>query len=279
MGPNAETFSKIEDNALGLRLILGEISLLVAERHREIVAIVSAEKSVRVAGLARQFSVTEETIRRDLEKLEQEGKLLRSHGGAVSIRQGGNEAPYSEREIRSAAEKMAIAREALKLLEEGDTILIDASTTALQVARLLPDISLTVLTNAMPVCVELANRPRVRVICTGGNLSAASLSFTGPRAEQALTEYHVNRLFFSCTGVDLTHGLSDVNESQANLKKRMMAVADRTTLLVDRTKFGIKALKRFGHIADVHEIITNSPADPALLGEIEAAGVAVTVAK
>lgn len=234
---------------------------------------------MRVAGLARHFAVTEETIRRDLEKLEQEGKLVRSHGGAVSIRQGANEAPFAEREIRSAVEKMSIAREALKLIEDGDTILIDASTTALQLARLLPDMNLTVVTNAMQVCVELTTRPRIRVICTGGTLSAASLSFTGPRAEQALAEYHVNRLFFSCTGVDLIHGLSDVNESQANLKRRMMSMADRTTLLVDRSKFGIRALKRFGHITDVHEVITNAQADPAVVEAIVEAGVAVMVAK
>jgi len=253
--------------------------LLVAERHREIVAIVNAEKSVRVTGLAKHFAVTEETIRRDLEKLEQIGNLVRSHGGAVSIRQGGTEASFAEREIRSASEKMAIGREAVKLIGDGDTILLDASTTALQLARLLPDMNLTVLTNAMQVCVELTSRPRVRVICTGGTLSPNSLSFTGPRAEQALTEYHVNHLFFSCTGVDIAHGLSDVNEAQATLKRRMMSVADRVTLLVDRSKFGLRALKRFAQISDVHEIITNMSADPAILDEIKSAGVAVTVAK
>ena len=253
--------------------------MLIAERHREIIEIVNTEKSVRVAGLARHFSVTEETIRRDLEKLEHEGKLLRSHGGAVSIHHSGHEAPFSEREIRSPAEKRAIARTAVDLIREGDTILIDASTTALQLARQLPDIPLTVVTNGMLVCVELATRPRIRVICTGGALSAPSLSFTGPRAEQALAEYHVNRLFFSCTGVDLAHGLSDVNESQASLKRCMMAVADKRTLLVDRTKFGVKALKRFGRIDDVDEVITNAQTDQAIIAELEEAGAWVRLAE
>ncbi|BDI30324.1 putative HTH-type transcriptional regulator YulB [Capsulimonas corticalis] len=253
--------------------------MLVAERHREIVALVDKEKSVRVAGLARLFQVTEETIRRDLEKLEGEGVLLRSHGGAVSIRSGGREASYSEREVSFASEKSAIAREAVRLIEEGDTIIVDASTTAWQMTKLLPDIPLTVLTNAMQVCIELASRPRIRVICTGGSLSAPSLSFTGARAEQALAEYHVNRLFFSCTGVDLEHGLSDVNEAQATLKQKMMAIADRSYLLVDKSKFGVRALKRFGSLGDVDEVITNTGVEPATVQEMTALGVTVTAAK
>lgn len=249
-------------------------TLLVAERHREIVSLVDRERSVRVTSLARLFQVTEETIRRDLEKLESEGKLVRSHGGAVS-RSGGHELSFAERELSFFGDKQAIAREAVKLVEEGDTILIDASTTALQMARLLPDMTLTVLTNSMQVCIELTNRPRMRVVCTGGTLSPPTLSFVGFRAEQMLSEYHIHRLFFSCSGIDFEHGLSDINESQAVLKQRMMSVTDQTYLLVDKSKFGVKSLKRFGKVADVKSIITTDTIDPAIVRELELLRVGV----
>jgi len=252
--------------------------MLVAERQREIVSLVDRERSVRVTSLARLFRVTEETIRRDLETLEADGKLVRSHGGAVS-RIGALETPFAEREISFAGEKSAIAREAVKLVEEDDTILIDASTTALQMARLLPDMPLTVLTNSMQVCVELTNRPRMRVVCTGGTLSPPSLSFVGFRAEQMLGEYHVNRLFFSCSGIDFEHGLSDINESQAVLKQRMMAVAEHAYLLIDKSKFGVKSLKRFGKLGDVRTIITNDNVDPMVVENLHAMGVETVLAK
>jgi DeoR/GlpR family transcriptional regulator of sugar metabolism len=253
--------------------------VLVAERHREIIALVDADKTVRVGDLARLFQVTEETIRRDLQKLDQEGKLVRSHGGAVTARNGHQEKSFSERKVSNEAEKVAIAREAVKEVREGDTILLDGSTTAWQTTRVLPDIELTVVTTAIQVCVELASRPRIRVICTGGTLSPRTLSFVGPQAEQALAGYHVNRLFFSCTGVDLDHGLSDINEAQAVLKQHMMRIADRVTLLVDAGKFGVKALQKFGTLSDVHQVITNQTVDPGVLAALREMDLELTLAR
>jgi len=241
-------------------------------------ALVDRERSVRVAELARLFSVTDETIRRDLERLETEGKLVRSHGGAISSHIGSREAPFDERDVSHSPEKAAIAREALTLIEEGDTVLIDASTTALHLARILPNQTLTVLTNSISVCSELAGRTRLRVICTGGALSAASLSFTGPRAEQMLSDYHVNRLFFSCTGVDFEHGLSDVNESQAVLKQIMLSIADHSYLLVDKSKFGVRAFKRFGSLEDVKNVITNADVDTCVVEELHSHNLNVRLA-
>jgi len=250
--------------------------MLVAERRREIVNIVGQEKSLRVVELARMFQVTEETIRRDLEKLEVEGKLIRSHGGAVSNKSMEREIPYSEREISHMQEKVKIAQEAVSRVVERDTILLDASTTAWQMARLLPDMRLTVLTNAMKVALELAERSKIKVISTGGTLSAPSLSFIGPLAEKTLQEYHVNKLFFSCKGIDLDRGLSDPNESHALLKRCMMDIADQSYLLVDHSKFGVKALTMFAPIKDLHEVITDDKLDPEMLERLQQLTLKVT---
>jgi len=251
---------------------------LAAERQREIAAIVDREQAVKVTSLARFFEVTEETIRRDLERLELQGKLVRSHGGALSVMPG-LEVPISERDASFIAEKVAIARETARFIKPEDTILIDASTTALYLARLMVDMPLTVITNSIQVCAELSTRPRMRVVSTGGNLSTLSLSFVGPRAEEMLKDYRVTRLFFSCTALDADHGLSDTNDLQASLRQAMMAVSDERILMVDRSKLGLKALKRFAQVSEVTKIVTNDNADPVQLRALAEAGVNVVLAR
>lgn len=247
--------------------------MLVAERHREIVSLVEKEGSVRVTELARLFNVTEETIRRDLERLELDGKLQRSHGGAVTIQEEETETPFSQREISHVEEKIQIAREALHRIQEGDTILLDASTSAWQLARMLPDMYLTVLTNSIKVAMELAAHQKTRVISTGGALLPSSLSFIGPQAERFLEEYRVDKLFLSCQGLDFRRGLSDSNEWQANLKQRMISIADKRYLLVDHSKFQTNSLTVFGKLQDIDEVITDCHVDDALLVQLQASGV------
>lgn len=233
-------------------------TLLVAERQRKLVDLVNDRLSVRVSELSKIFSVTEETIRRDLEKLEKENLLRRSHGGAVSIEKEQSEISYVEREILHACEKSRIATEAIKHIEQGDQIVLDASTTAWYMAKELPDLPLTVLTNSIKVAVELSKKEQVKVISTGGLLLAKSLSYVGPLAERSLSAYHVNKAFLSCKGVDLERGLSDSNEWQALLKKRMMEIADQTILLADSSKFGVRTFVQISGIKEVDLIISDS---------------------
>lgn len=134
--------------------------MLIAERQKKIVELVNKRLSIRVSELSDIFSVTEETIRRDLEKLEKEHKLSRSHGGAVSIQQQESEIHFSEREITNVIEKKAIAHEAAKYVKSGDRIILDASTTAWYMAKILPDIELTVITNSMKAAIELSKKTK-----------------------------------------------------------------------------------------------------------------------
>lgn len=231
--------------------------MLVAERHQKIVELVNERLSIRVSELSKIFSVTEETIRRDLEKLEKEHKLKRSHGGAVSIQEE-SETDFSTREITNIVEKKAIAQEAAKLVESGDRIILDASSTAWYLAQALPDMPLTVLTNSIKVAIELSKKEKIQVISTGGTLLPKSLSYVGPLAERSLETYHVDKTFLSCKGIHLKSGLSDSTESQALLKKRMMDIADQTILMVDSSKFGVRTFVHTAPISDVHHIITDS---------------------
>jgi DeoR/GlpR family transcriptional regulator of sugar metabolism len=232
--------------------------MLVAERHDKITSIVNERGSIRVSELSQIFKVTEETIRRDLEKLENEGKLQRSHGGAVSVKENEIEAPFFEREVRNVKEKIAVAEEAIKYVSVNDRIILDASTTAWYMAKRLPDMPLTVLTNSMKVAMELANREKISVISVGGTMVPKSLSFVGPQTTNALEYYHVNKAFISCQGIHATRGISDSNEMQALVKKKMIEISDHIYLLADYTKFDIQAFSRIAPIETIDYMITDS---------------------
>jgi len=232
--------------------------MLVAERQQKIIELVNERKSIRVTELSQFFSVTEETIRRDLEKLESIKKLSRSHGGAISVNPlESPEIHYAQREVMNAKEKNEIALEAVKHVNEGEKIILDASTTAWYMAKELPDIQITVLTNSIKAAMELSVKKQITVISTGGSLLPKSLSFVGPLAESSLDEYHVNKAFISCKGLHIDRGLSESNEQQARIKKKMINGADMVCVMIDHTKFGIQAFSRFGDLEVIDRIITD----------------------
>lgn len=252
--------------------------MLVLERRKAITKLLDDQGSVRVAALAARFEVTEETIRRDLDYLESEGRLRRSHGGAVSVQARDQEIPYWFREITHEKEKAAIARCALQYVEEGDRIILDASTTAWHIAKRIRDMDLTVVTNSIRVAVTLSELEKVTVISLGGQLAKRSLSYVGPQAEECMRGYHVNKLFFSCAGIDLERGLSDLTNEQASIRRSMLDQADRRILLVDHGKFGEKALSVVSGFDCIDEIVTNEEAPAETLAQLREAGVIVTVA-
>jgi DeoR/GlpR family transcriptional regulator of sugar metabolism len=252
--------------------------MLVAERYEKIVQLVNDRGSVRVSELAALFGVTEETIRRDLAALEQAGRLRRSHGGAVSIRDVNVEIPYFEREVTRAEEKERIAREAVRRIEPHDRILLDASTSAWYMAKHLPDIPLTVLTNSIKVATELAAKEKIDVIASGGRLSPRSLSFVGPQAEASMADYHVDKLFFSCKGVHLERGLSESNDLQARLKRQFIGMAEQVVLLADSSKFGVQAFARIAGLDRVDTIISDRELDDATRDQLSERGIEVVLA-
>ncbi|WP_309088410.1 DeoR/GlpR family DNA-binding transcription regulator [Domibacillus sp.] len=251
--------------------------MLVAERHQKIVELVNERSSIRVSELSDIFSVTEETIRRDLEKLEKEGKLQRSHGGAVSMQDEESEVHFSERVITNVQEKKVIAHEAAKRVQEGDRIILDASTTAWYMAKALPNMTLTVITNSIKVVMELSKKERINVISTGGILLPKSLSFVGPLAERSLDLYHVNKTFLSCKAVHLDAGLSDSNEQQALLKKKMIEQSDEVFLMADSSKFGKRAFSLIGPPSGLYEVITDRGLDEAVKRGLDERQIRVAV--
>ncbi|QAY65516.1 DeoR/GlpR family DNA-binding transcription regulator [Paenibacillus protaetiae] len=250
--------------------------MLVAERYEKIVQLVNERGSIRVSELSELCQVTEETIRRDLDRLEQDGRLKRSHGGAVSVKDQQPETPFAEREIAHAEEKKRIAEEAVKLIQPHDRIVLDASSTAWYMAAILPDMPITVLTNSIKVAVELSTKEKIEVISTGGLLSSRSLSYVGPLAERSLDAYYVGKLFLSCKGVHLERGISESNELQGRIKQKMIGIAEKVILLADSSKFGVQAFTHVAELGEVHTVITDRMIGQETLARLQEKNIPVT---
>lgn len=243
--------------------------MLVAVRHNKIVSTLNERETIRVSELSALCGVTEETIRRDLEKLEAQGKLTRIHGGAISKKNIDEDLPHFQREVINKKEKMTVAKEAVKYIEENDIIFLDASSTALYLARFIPNINLTVLTNSIQICSELAKNSNIHVICTGGTLYQNSMSFVGPLTIQTIESYYVNKLFFSCKGIHEEWGISDSNELQALVKRKIIQMAEKKYLLLDHTKVDKKAFANIDAIDAIDVIIIDSNATDEMISGFE----------
>lgn len=216
--------------------------MLASERQEKIVHNLKKFHFVKVVELSKELNVTEETIRKDLEKLELQQQLKRTHGGAMPFKEkDDDEIPYGDRKILNKEAKQEVAKKAIQLINKFDIIFLDASSTAHYLARLIPNMKLTILTNSIPVAIELSKKKEIEVILTGGTISENSLSLVGPTAVRSIENLHVNKVFFSCKGFNRDWGVSDSNEQQANVKRRIIQNADEIILLIDSTKLGQKS--------------------------------------
>ena len=214
--------------------------MLAVERRAQIEQIITETKSVLVVDLAKQFDVTTETIRGDLLKLEKQGILVRTYGGATLAESSGPDLGFKERDTVNAEAKQRIAQRAAEMIRNGETIFLDASTSALYLARNIKEKrSLTVITNAAGVMAELADCENIRLICTGGQYNARNMSYSGRYAEKMIREnFAANKVFFSCRGVTLSRGLIDTTEDESELKRAMLDVSDSAIFLCDHHKLG-----------------------------------------
>ena len=254
--------------------------MLAAERQNQILRQARDTGTVRTAELATQFEVTEETIRRDLEKLGHAGMLFRTHGGAIYTDISRQDLSLRDRESRQAPQKSAIARAATGLLEEGDTILLDASSTALALARVLPEtLNLTVVTYALPVVERLVNRSDITLIQLGGRYDPVGKRFSGLLTENALSALHIDRFFFSGKGLDLDKGISEADEEQARLKRLVLRQAAWSCALIDDTKVSIRSRFYFAPLADLDAIVINPTANDLLADDLDRIPCPIHVSK
>jgi len=232
-------------------------SLLPVERRQRIVSEIMRRHTVTIADLARLFAVSEMTIRRDLHALEQSGLVESVYGGAKTPSISPFELSFANREQMEVDSKRAIGFAAASLVNDGDVIALDGSTTTLQMARNLPQRgSMTVYTNGIKVAMELAHRSGIRTVLSGGEIYH-SVSLVGLFARSMFERIRVDKLFLSVTGISEELGLSGPGEVDADIKSAMIAAADRVILLADHTKFGRRSYVRVAPLDVVHTIVTD----------------------
>lgn len=234
--------------------------MLAVERRSRIEQIIQKNKSVLVLELAKKFDVTTETIRTDLEKLERQGVLIRTYGGATLV-EDMNDADLGthERDTVNFEGKQKIGKKAAEMIKDGETIFLDASTSCLHLARNLKDKrSVTVITNAERVVAELCQYDNIKVICTGGRLINKNLSYEGRMVEDTIRKYYyANKFFFSCAGITLSRGLTERSEAEAEIKKAMMDCSESSVFLCDHKKLGRLGVPVLTNLNEIDCMITD----------------------
>ncbi|MBY9081333.1 DeoR/GlpR transcriptional regulator [Paenibacillus sp. HN-1] len=231
--------------------------MLAAERRKKIIELAHQEKKVLVSVLSRMFDVTEETIRRDLEKLENEGIVSRTYGGAMLNRHTNEDLPFTTRNELNTDIKRIIALKALDLINDGDTLMLDPSSTSFEFMKLLTNKNnLTVITNSINILHDFSASD-VNIVSTGGSLRPRSLSLVGPVAQDTLQRYNVDKAIISCKGIDLEKGITESNEPECELKKYMLRQSNKIILLADHTKFDKTAFTVLSKLEQIDYLITD----------------------
>ena len=213
---------------------------------------------VVVSELAERYGVTEETIRRDLERLEAEGYATKTYGGAVRSENAAADLPFTVRKQTNVEGKKYIAEQIGSLVEDGDSLLLDSSTTALfTVKSIFSKHNLTIITNSVEILLDLPQNNDWTVISTGGNYRGEAMAFYGSAAEKLISNYHVDLAILSCKGLDMEKGMTDTREHFAELKKSFLRSARKVILAVDHTKFEKVSFVRIGDLHDVDAVVTD----------------------
>lgn len=234
--------------------------MLASERKLKIIELLEQKHSVTVSELTQLFPVSLETIRRDLESLENEGLLKRVYGGAVSVKKMKNYEQFSRRSSENIEEKLELAKNAASMINSGDIIMLDTGTTAISLAKYIAGrfASLTVITNSLSVFNILFGQPEYKLILTGGLYLSEEKAFYGHLAEDTLKQLHAGKCFLTPSAVSLNMGISDFVEELIPMQRQMLGSADKVFILADSTKIGTDAMMQIAPLNTSYTYITDS---------------------
>lgn len=250
------------------------VEMLALERRNLILEKLQEEKKVVVSELSQRYNVSEETIRRDLEKLEKDGLAIKSYGGAVLNENTSIDMPFNIRKKRNVAGKQRIAEIIETLIEDGEHIALDASTTAVFVAKAIKNKEhLTVITNSIEIIIELSDVSEWNIISSGGTLKEGDLALVGSRANDTFQSFNVEKAIISCKGIDANKGITDASEAFSEMKCKMLASAKEKILVVDSSKFGNISFCKICNVNDIDIVVTDEKPEDAWLEYFKASGV------
>ncbi|WP_078412788.1 DeoR/GlpR family DNA-binding transcription regulator [Priestia abyssalis] len=242
------------------------MSLLAEERKKRIIELIEQQGKVRVNDLAHDFDVSTETIRRYLEELENEKKLKKVYGGAVKVEPETAEPSMFEREILRIDEKKQIALKAASFIEEGDVVFVDEGSTTLQMVPTFMDISdVTIITNSFPFAARLMAQENKQLfkgelIFLGGHVRSKHFRASGSLAEKMAKEFYTNKAFISVDGIHLESGITSYDLEKCMLSKIFIKNAEKTFVLADQSKIGVKANYKIDSLKNIDHIISDSTA-------------------
>lgn len=254
--------------------------LLVEERRRLIVDLVEQQGRATVEELATRFGTSTVTIRADLDALARSSAIARSHGGALPVAPATNDTPLNIKETRWHAQKLRIGQAAAKMIQDGETIILDSGSTTVEIARQIRQMkfeSLTVITNALNIAMELTGMPQIRVMMLGGLLRQTSYSLVGPDAEQALAKLSADRLFLGVDGLDPEVGVTTPDPLEAALNALMIRVSRQTIAVLDASKLGQRSLSVITPVKSLDMVISDSSAPAETVKALRDAGVQVVL--
>ncbi|MFQ5854261.1 MAG: DeoR/GlpR family DNA-binding transcription regulator [Anaerolineae bacterium] len=248
-------------------------------RHQRILDLLESNTHVRVAELSQHLGVSPATVRRDLDRLQQQGWLQRTHGGAVLAEHAAPEPPVVQRTGENAEEKRRIGKAAAALIHEGDTVFIGSGTTTLEVARQLAGRNhITVITNALTIINTLAQEEGITLLSTGGLLRSSELSFIGHISELTLQELRPQKVIMGIRAISLTDGLTNDYVPEVSTDRIIIRSAPEVILVADHSKFGRISTAFVAPVAAVHKIVTDSATPPEILRELRQKDIEVIVA-
>lgn len=232
--------------------------MLSAERRQIIAQRLQATGRVVVSELKSEFGVSEETIRRDLERLEKEGLALRTYGGAVLSREDKAPPPYAVRKNTNVEGKLSIARRAAAMVRDGDAVMVDESSTAVYTVKAMGHLKgITLITNSLEVLQEVGGQEDWHLISTGGQLKRDVMALVGPHALRTIASYHVRCALLGCRGVNTQLGFADSSDEVVQVKRAMAEAADETIVLADHRKFGRPGFAALGPLSLADRLVTD----------------------
>jgi DeoR family transcriptional regulator, aga operon transcriptional repressor len=257
-----------------------EPGLLVGERRHRILDLLREHGRVTVEAMAGRFATSAVTIRSDLAALEAAGALERTHGGALLSRDD-DDRPLAVKKTLHHAEKVRIAKAAVTLIRDGDTLILDSGTTTAEIAKQIRKVelrSINVITNALNIAMLLADLPFVRLIMPGGILRPESNSLSGHMAEAALADLQADRLFLGADGLDPERGVMTPHLPEAQLNAKMIAISREVIAVADSSKLMRRNISLIARVDQLNMLITDSGANPEVVAELERRGVKVLLA-
>jgi DeoR/GlpR family transcriptional regulator of sugar metabolism len=240
-------------------LILIDMTVTASQRRTQIVELLKGRGYVNAGELSAMFSVDGSTIRRDLSILQKSGRVIRTHGGLLPAQDASEgDTPYSVRRNLNVQEKSAIARAALDLIEDGQSIILDNGSTVFQLAQaLIARKNITVVTNDLMTAMQLSQHPSITLHVAGGVLLHNVYTLVGPDTTRKFEHLHVDWAFLGAEGVHFDSGVTNINTVEIPVKLAMLAAAERTVVLADSSKIGYRALSHVCPLDKVYRIITD----------------------